>query len=193
MEPRAPYRNKLVDAGCIMLFVLAIWINKPSAATKPVWVADNAPNLLQARGVLYYKKLPFTGYIFAKYPNGVLANQTPYVDGRQDGLMKGWYPNKVLQEERFFEYGQKQGLHKGWWPNGKRAYEYTFKDDEYNGSVKEWAEDGKPYRAFHYKMGHEEGLQQMWWPDGTVRANYVVKDGQQYGLIGRKLCRNTIK
>lgn len=193
MEHQAPYRNKVAEAGCVLLFIFLIWSNTPYAARPVSWVTRNNRFLSQKRGILYYHQSPYTGLVYEKYPDGHFALQMPYTNGKQDGVMKSWYPNHVLQQERLFTEGKKQGLHKGWWANGRAAFEYHFTDDEYNGTVKEWDGNGKPYRAFHYSMGHENGRQQMWWPDGSVRANYVVRNGQQYGLIGRKLCRNVIK
>jgi antitoxin component YwqK of YwqJK toxin-antitoxin module len=193
MERREPYRNKLLTLGCFLMVLLLVRLSIQSEVVPSILLAQNDPYLSHAAGMVYYKGIPFTGFVYDKYPNGTLAKQTPYIDGRQDGVMKAWYPNKALQQERFFDEGKKQGIHKGWWPDGTPQFEYSFKDDEYNGAVKEWYQNGRPFRVFHYNMGHEEGLEQMWWDNGATRANYVVKDGQQYGLIGRKLCRNVSK
>lgn len=193
MERRVQFRNNIIHLGCCLLMLIVIRMSIQYASMPRLKVAVNSPYLTQAQGVLYYKNSPFTGYVYENYPNGAQARLMSYVKGREDGVMNYWYPNGILQQERFFDDGKKQGVHKGWWPDGSPRFEYHFKDDEYDGPVKEWFPNGKPYRVFNYHMGHEDGLEQMWWDSGAIRANYVVKDGQQYGLIGRKLCRNVIK
>jgi antitoxin component YwqK of YwqJK toxin-antitoxin module len=193
MERRAQFRNDIGIAGFLLLLLAIIWVNIQAKDNHQLWVVTGDKNLAHINGVCYYKSVPLTGCIYERYPNGDFAKQIPYADGKQDGVMRYWYPNQTLQQERPFAAGNKQGIHKGWWPDGTLKFEYTFSKDEYNGTVKEWYTNGMLCRIFNYKMGHEEGREQMWWENGTVRANYVVKDGQQYGLIGRKLCRNLIK
>lgn len=193
MERRAQFRNDIGLIVLVLVLLSSIWINLQAKNDNQLWVVVGDKHLTQLQGVCYYKSVPLTGCIYERYPNGDFAKQIPYVDGKQNGTMRWWYPNQVLQQERYFDKGLKQGIHKSWWPDGKPRFEYTFKDNEYNGTVKEWYASGQLCRVFRYKMGHEDGLQQMWWDNGTVRANYVVKDGQQYGLIGRKLCRNLIQ
>ena len=186
MEPLVPFRNK----GGARLVLAAVCCLLAACNSSPALQVNEIDPALQQQGqVLYYHHEPFTGNTYRKFDNGRLARKTGYSDGLQDGLLQSWYPNGRL---RYFSAGQKTGIHRGWWPNGRSKFEYYFDNDEHNGAAKEWFDDGKLYRFFHYKMGHEEGLEQMWWADGTIRANYIVKDGQQYGLIGRKLCRNVI-
>jgi antitoxin component YwqK of YwqJK toxin-antitoxin module len=106
--------------------------------------------------------------------------------------MRYWYPNQTLQQERFFAAGKNRVYIKAGGPMVRLSLNIPLVKTS-TMAVKEWYTNGMLFRVFHYNMGHEEGCEQMWWENGTVRANYVVKDGQQYGLIGRKLCRNLIK
>ena len=101
-------------------------------------------------------------------------------------------PGKKINGRTFLFGRKKEGIHTAWWPDGNPKFQYHFINDEHHGEAKEWYSNGKPFRFFHYTIGHEDGLQQMWWEDGSIRANYVVKDGEQYGLIGRKLCKNNL-
>jgi len=187
MAPRAPLPNKLIYLLTLLAVALA-FVKCGRGPTLTVSVGNAQLN--QHEGVLYYQGTPFTGITQRFYTDGKLERQTIYHNGKEDGVMQGWYPNGARAQERLFVNGSKEGIHKGWWPDGKPKFEYQFNDDEYDGTAKEWFADGKPFRLFHYTKGHENGLEQMWWADGTIRANYVVKDGRQYGLIGRKLCRN---
>jgi antitoxin component YwqK of YwqJK toxin-antitoxin module len=189
MELPVQYRNKEHLVWLIMLVGTVYMLAAPrSAPLKRINSAD--PLLTHREGYVYYNAETFTGILFSNYVNGNPERETPYYQGKEDGIMQAWYPDKSREQERLFIDGKKEGTHHGWWADGKPKFEYQFNNDEHDGTAKEWFKDGRLYRCFRYTAGHEEGLQQMWWADGKVRANYVVKDGVQYGLIGRKFCKN---
>jgi antitoxin component YwqK of YwqJK toxin-antitoxin module len=193
MEQPAPLRNKIRSIIWVAILLGSVYFFSQSKSIPYKWVNSNDPNLIHQNGYLYYNKKAFSGWLYADFANGVRERETPYYEGKEEGVMKSWYADKTLEQERLFINGKKEGTHRGWWPDGKPKFEYEFKNDEHNGVAKEWFNDNKVYRVFHYKNGREDGLQQLWWADGKVRANYVVKDGEQYGLIGRKFCKNVFK
>jgi antitoxin component YwqK of YwqJK toxin-antitoxin module len=193
MEKLAQYRNKLRALVWLAILLGAIYFMVQPKIIPSVWVNSSDRQLTRMNGFLYYNNKAFSGWLFANYESGARERETPYYGGKEEGIMKSWYPDKTLEQERLFVNGKKEGVHCGWWPDGTLKFEYQFTADEHNGTAKEWFSNNKMYRCFHYINGHEEGLQQMWWDNGTVRANYVVKDGQQYGLIGRKFCKNVFK
>ncbi len=193
MERLVLYRDKFILLFWASILAIAVFMSLKSKEIPAIWINSNNTHLVRMNGFLYYNNKAFSGYLFSNFANGNRERETPYYEGKEEGLMKSWYPDKSPEQERLFVNGKKQGVHHGWWPDGKPKFEYEFTDDEHNGTAKEWFNNNKLYRCFHYTMGHEDGLQQMWWADGTVRANYVVKDGQQYGLIGRKFCKNVFK
>jgi antitoxin component YwqK of YwqJK toxin-antitoxin module len=193
MAQRALYPSRLIGLASFLALVGIIYMSAQYKVIPSKWVNENDKGLTRSRGVLYYNNVAFSGWIYNDYPNGNRYTETPYHNGKEEGIMKRWYADHKLEQERLFINGKKEGIHRGWWPDGKPKFEYYFENDEHNGTAKEWFSNSSPYRAFAYKAGHEEGRQQMWWDNGTIRANYVVKDGKQYGLIGRKLCKNTMK
>ena len=186
MVRRARFRNSLLLA--ILLYSCA---DRPPVIPS-AFVSMNDPHLRQSNGQLYFYGKPFSGHLFSLYPAGDTASAASYYEGREEGLQRQWYAGGALREERLYAQGKKQGTHIGWWPDGRRRFVYHFNRDENEGEAQEWFASGRPYRVFHYHEGQEDGRQQMWWDDGRVRANYVLKDGQQYGLIGRKLCKNPV-
>ncbi|MDB5195665.1 MAG: variant repeat-containing protein [Flaviaesturariibacter sp.] len=155
-----------------------------------VTLGDTA--LQQREGRLYYQQKVFSGWTIARYPSGDTASLIPYLNGREEGWSQEWYEGKKLQSKRFYKAGHKEGLHQGWWEEGKPKFNYHFENGDYEGEVSEWYRTGQLAKRFHYTKGQENGRQQLWWEDGKLRANYIVKEGQQFGLIGRKLCRNTL-
>lgn len=188
MEVRVRFRNSVL----LLLVVFMRCTHSTKIEIPNVFVDANDIELKQQEGYLYYNNKKFSGRTVELYPNGDTALFTSYLDGKEEGWSYKWYPGKKLAEERLYSAGKKEGIHRAWWPDGRKKFEYHFANDEHNGEAKEWYSNGKLFRLFHYTNGYEDGRQQMWWEDGRVRANYVVKDGEQYGLIGRKLCKNNL-
>lgn len=193
MAQQALYPSKRIGLVSLLVLIGFVYISSQYKIIPNKWVKENDVHLTHTGGVLYYNNEAFSGWIYNNYPDGNRYYEIPYHHGKEEGIMKSYYADHKPEQERLFVNGKKQGIHKGWWPNGNIKFEYHFADDEHNGSAKEWFQNHKLYRHFNYKNGHEDGRQQLWWDNGTIRANYVVKNGQQYGLIGRKLCKNTIK
>jgi hypothetical protein len=189
MELPVRFRNSLLIA---LVAVTGCQQAKRTVVIPDVCLNAGNAGLQQREGYLYYHNKKFSGRTVALYPNGDTAFLKSYYDGKQEAWSYQWYEGKRLAEKRSYSEGRKEGLHKGWWENGKLKFEYHFENDEHNGEAKEWFNNGNMSRYFHYTKGHEDGLEQMWWEDGAVRANYVVKNGEQYGLIGRKLCKNNL-
>ena len=187
MAHQALYRNKFR----LLLFVLT-GCAQQQAVIPSLYVSARDGQLQQRSGYLYYYGNRFSGHVYDLYPNGDTSITTAYYDGREEGWQQQWYSSGEKMEERFYAQGKKQGRHRAWWPDGQPKFIYNFEGDLHEGEAKEWYSNGQPYRDFHYHSGQEDGRQQMWWPDGRLRANYVVKDGEQYGLIGRKLCKNPV-
>jgi antitoxin component YwqK of YwqJK toxin-antitoxin module len=184
MAHRALFLNSL------FLLLLMTGCRQTEKSIPAVYVALGDQALEQSNGFLLYKQMRFSGWLYFCYGNGDTAYLQPYLAGKEEGWSFRWYEDGHKMEERFYAAGKKEGIHRGWWPYGNLKFYYVFKKDEHEGAAREWFENGKPYRVFHYRKGREEGQQQMWWEDGSIKANYVVKDGEQFGLIGRKLCKN---
>uniref|UniRef100_UPI003751D279 toxin-antitoxin system YwqK family antitoxin n=1 Tax=Flavobacterium sp. TaxID=239 RepID=UPI003751D279 len=113
-----------------------------------------------------------------------------YFNGLEEGTTKKWYANKQLAEKRLYVDGKKEGIHKGWWENGNKKFEFAVSNDEYTNEFKEWNSNGLLVKHFHYKNGQENGSQKLFYENGKVKANYVIINGKRYGLLGTKNCKN---
>ena len=161
------------------------------AKTVPlIYINANDTGFIKHEDTLYYKQKYYTGYQFSLFTNGDTAFISSWFNGVEEGRQKKWYANKQLAEERFYINGKKEGIHKGWWPDGKPKFFFNAFSDEYEGEFKEWYSSGLLGKQFHYVNGQEAGSQRLWWDNGTVRANYVIRNGKKYGLIGLVTCSN---
>jgi antitoxin component YwqK of YwqJK toxin-antitoxin module len=74
-------------------------------------------------GRMLHQGHPFTGTAIELRPNGVLASRMDYVDGVQDGWVRGWHENGVLNEETFYREGGVFGITREWYANGQLKLE----------------------------------------------------------------------
>jgi hypothetical protein len=74
--------------------------------------------------------LPVTGTIQSFYPNGRLAWETQWVDGRLHGVTKGYYENRKLKEETTWVDGKLHGPAKWYDSSGKLLRETVYENDK---------------------------------------------------------------
>lgn len=155
------------------------------------WVQYQDSGLNNLNGVIYYQSSPFSGKLYALFPN---RNDTAFIRGyflgKEEGEWKSFYENKQLKELRYFNNGKKMGKYSVWWPNGKPFMQYQFENDEYEGTCMEWNEQGVMVKQMNYQLGHEVGSQKWWYDNGKIKANYIIQEGRRFGLLGTKNCIN---
>lgn len=76
----------------------------------------------------------FTGTAVRRWPNGQLRVQMNYVDGIEDGWVRGWHENGVLRAETFYRTGGVFGVSREWYSNGQLKLE-----EEIERGIRLWA------------------------------------------------------
>ncbi len=168
-------------AACILLFLFCIGCSK-------LEVTATDQNLSYEGVFLVYKKEKFTGLLVTEFEvNGVLR-KTPYVNGILEGKEEEIFPNGQIASERFYKEGRRVGVHRGWFENGQIRFQYEYEDGLMHGSLWEWNPKGELYSYAKMNKGEEVG-RKVWREDGQIYANYVFRNGRTIGLPGAKLCR----
>jgi antitoxin component YwqK of YwqJK toxin-antitoxin module len=172
-----------------LIFLLILSCAKTEKSIPKREVLFDSRELTRKSNVLYFKNIPFSGFIIEKKINDKLISKSGYLDGKLEGLQQKWFDCGVIKEIRFFEKNQKVGKHKGWYQNGQKRFEYFIENDIPIKTHREWYQSGQLFSLSNYNpKGQPEGLQQMWFEDGKIKANYVVKNGRRFGLLGAKGC-----
>ena len=87
---------------------------------------------------IVYNGVPFTGILYAEYPNAQLKRESPFRDGFAEGRCREWFPNGQLKQEWFAVHGRATGKFLQWHENGQPRsvgnYEYgvELSYDEWN-------------------------------------------------------------
>ncbi len=151
-------------------------------------IAATDPGIEYDGATLIYKKEKFSGYLVTEFEaNGVLR-KTPYLGGILEGKEVEIFPNGQIASERFYKEGKRVGVHKGWFENGQIRFQYEYEDGLMHGSLWEWNKKGELYSYAKMNKGEEIG-RKVWREDGQIYANYVFRNGRTVGLPGAKLCR----
>ena len=97
----------------------------------------------------------FTGVAIERWPNGQLASQLNFVDGIEDGWVRGWYENGAPKSETLYRSGRVVGVRREWHSNGQLKLE---EEIEHGTRVwgKEWSETGDLVKDFVLPENHPE-------------------------------------
>ncbi|MEX0996929.1 MAG: tetratricopeptide repeat protein [Flavobacteriaceae bacterium] len=87
------------------------------------------------------------------YITGQVKNETPYVDGYYHGTLREYYPNGNVKEELPYLYDNLHGLVKKYWENGNIREEITYLNHRKEGDARYYDENGKLIRTEKYFDG----------------------------------------
>ena len=68
-------------------------------------------------------------WVCTYHPNGRLKGETPYKNGKREGISKFYYESGKLKEENPFKNGKREGLMKSYRENGKLFATILYKND----------------------------------------------------------------
>lgn len=163
----------------------------PSAARRPQ-VPDDAlaldtPGLALVNGVLRFHGRPFSGHVVER-DGDRLRSRTPYVDGKQHGVVEAWYPDGSPRYRRIYHLGHREGTHHGFWPDGSPQFVYHYAHDLFEGEQVAFYKSGVQAELRHYSGGREDGQQRFYDGTGRLIGNYTFRNGKRYGIVGRFDC-----
>ena len=85
-----------------------------------------------------------SGCIEKKYDSSVnIWIETPYKNGKVDGIAKEYYEKGKLARETPYKNGKREGIEKWYYESGNLESEIPHKNDEAHGNLKYYTEDGK--------------------------------------------------
>jgi len=88
--------------------------------------------LQELDGLLYALKdsEPYTGAAIDSYSSGQLRYEIEYVDGKINGLSRGWYESDRYRSEQNHGNGKLHGLRRYWLDSGRLAQDEVYVDGE---------------------------------------------------------------
>ena len=74
-----------------------------------------------------------------------------FIDGKQEGLCKGYYENGQLKLERYYKNGKKEGLEKNYDENGQLKLEIYYLDDKSYNMMRLYYDNGQVKEERNWK------------------------------------------
>lgn len=126
---------------------------------------------------------PITGFLKVYYPNGNLALNTHYKDGKVYRTSEMYYENGKLKVKYSFSNGGKNQAFKAYYENGQLQGEGFSKDNKLDGPTKEYYENGKLKEEMSYKNGKRDGEKRMYYENGKLKAIGNFKNDELDGIF----------
>ncbi len=178
--------NRLVPL--ILFFILNACGNKSQKPPSNIQISNIDTLLKKTENGWLYKNKLLSGYMVEKERDGRVVYRLPIIEGKENGLAKGWYNTGEKLLERTFFKGKVEGKTTQWWPNGRIRYLFKFKNDQFEGAQWVFFPNGKKRELSNYSLGEKEGIQRVWNEKGFLISNYTIKNKKTYGVISVKSC-----
>ena len=95
-----------------------------------------------------------SGCVEKKYDlNGKLWRETPYKNGKIEGITKEYYENGNLMREAPYKNDKAEGIEKWYYENGKLMAEIPYLNNLFHGDTRFYTEDGKLLALFKGENG----------------------------------------
>ncbi len=125
------------------------------------------------------------GMALSYHPNGKLAVEAPYRDGKLDGVLRSYDENGTLHETVGYLDGEEEGFSIVYYENGKKKSRETYRRGELNGMMESWDENGKLRRQIPYVNGQIHGVVKFYDEMGNIHEDVRFERGLRHGPYHR--------
>jgi len=125
------------------------------------------------------------GTAYSYHPNGKLAIEAPYTDGKLDGVFRSYFENGNLWQTIGYKNGIEEGITTTYFENGFKKSKETYRSGILHGSVEEFYESGKLRRRLPYVMGMLHGTAKVYDQLGAVTEEMTFEKGLRNGPYRR--------
>jgi len=125
------------------------------------------------------------GVALSYHPNGKLAVEAPYKNGKLDGVFRSYDENGNLHESIGYLDGEEEGYSILYYSNGKKKSRETYSRGILNGVSEEWDEKGKLRRQIPFENGQIHGLVKFYDEMGLISEDIHFVRGLRNGAYRR--------
>ena len=125
------------------------------------------------------------GVSLSYHPNGSLAIEAPYKDGKLDGVLRAFNDNGKLRETIGYRDGLEEGFSIRYYENGKKKSRETYARGILNGVSSDWDENGKLRREVPFENGQIHGIVKLYNEQGQIKEDVMFVRGLRNGAYHR--------
>lgn len=119
------------------------------------------------------------------HPNGKVAIEAPYKNGKLDGVFRSFFENGKVWKTIGYKDDVEEGFSITFHENGVRANKETYKAGVLDGVSEEWNEKGVLRRKIPYVKGQIHGRAQMFDELGALKEEMTFVYGIRNGVYRR--------
>lgn len=121
------------------------------------------------------------GTAISYHPNGNVAIEAPYVNGKLDGVFRSFFENGKVWQTIGYKDGIEEGFTTTYFENGTKKSKETYRAGILHGDVEEYYESGKVRRLLPYVLGQLNGVAKVYDEFGAVIEEMTFERGLRHG------------
>ena len=125
------------------------------------------------------------GMSVSYHPNGKVAIEAPYKNGKLDGEFKSYYESGKPWQTIGYKNGVEEGASIDYYEDGRQKKREIYKDGVLNGESEEWNERGLVWRRIPYVNGQIHGVAKIFDDLGALKEEMTFEYGLRNGPYRR--------
>lgn len=119
------------------------------------------------------------------HPNGKLAIEAPYKNGKLDGVFRSYFENGKVWQTIGYRGGVEEGISTTYYESGSKKKKEVYKSGILHGDVEEYYDSGKIRRRLPYVLGSIQGVAKVYDELGAVIEEMTFEKGLRHGPYRR--------
>ena len=125
------------------------------------------------------------GVALSYHPNGKVAVEAPYKNGKLDGVFRSFFDNGKIWQTVSYKDGLEEGFSTTYFENGFKKSKEVYKKGILDGLTEEWDDSGKLRRKLPYVRGHLHGVAKVFDDLGGLKEEMTFVNGLRHGPYRR--------
>ena len=125
------------------------------------------------------------GLSLSYHPDGKVAIEAPYKNGKLDGVFKSYFANGKLWQTIGYKNGIEEGVSTTYFDNGTKKSKEVYRGGILDGLTEEWDDQGKLRRKLPYMRGQLHGVAKVFDDLGGLKEEMTFDKGLREGPYRR--------
>ena len=125
------------------------------------------------------------GVAYTYHPNGKVAIEAPYKNGKLDGVFKSFFDNGKVWQTIGYRVGIEEGVSTTYFENGVKKSREVYKGGILDGLTEEWDDKGTLRRKLPYVRGQLHGVAKVFDNLGSLKEEMTLDHGLRHGAYRR--------
>ncbi|WP_405338171.1 toxin-antitoxin system YwqK family antitoxin [Fibrobacter sp.] len=125
------------------------------------------------------------GVAFSYHPNGKIAIEAPYKNGKLDGVFRSYFENGKVWQTIGYKNGIEEGISTVYFENGVKKSKEVYRGGVLDGMTEEWDDKGRLRRKLPYMRGQLHGVAKIFDDLGGLKEEMRLEHGLRQGPYRR--------